>query len=48
VASKGEAAVREALHKLQQMTATPQQGLKVTLPLLYERLSHDYANDGDF
>jgi len=48
VASKGEAAVREALHKLQQMTATPRQGPKATFPLLYERLSHDYATETDF
>lgn len=48
VASRGDSAVREALQKLQQMTATPQQGPKATFPLLYERLSHDYATDVDF
>ena len=48
VASMGETAVREALQKLQQVTAIPQQGPKATFPLLYDRLSHDYVTDIDF
>ncbi|SIN86591.1 TniQ protein [Octadecabacter temperatus] len=48
VARKGESAIRKSLQKLQQRTATPQQGPKATFPLLYERLAHDYATDPDF
>ncbi|WP_412506110.1 TniQ family protein [Roseovarius sp. SYSU LYC5161] len=48
VAQEGEDAVRLALSRLQKLVDTPQDGPKKIYPALYDRLSHDYADDPDY
>jgi hypothetical protein len=47
IASEGGEAILVALRKLNQL-AEPRQGPKSVFPLLYDRFSHDYAEDPDF
>jgi hypothetical protein len=47
VASEGRAAIFAALLNLNQL-AEPRQGPKAVFPILYDRISHDYADDPDF
>lgn len=48
VAQGGEEAVRRALAQLQKLVDTPQDGPKKIYPALYDRLSHDYADNPDY
>ncbi|MCL1629694.1 hypothetical protein M3N55_13230 [Roseibaca sp. V10] len=48
VAQGGEDAVRRALIRLQELVDTLQDGPKKTYPALYDRLSHDYAENPDY
>ena len=48
VAQGGEEAVRHALGRLQNLVETPQDGPKKIFPALYDRLSHDYADNPDY
>lgn len=48
VAQGGEEAIHRALLRLQNQVETPQDGPKKIYPALYDRLSHDYADDPDY
>jgi hypothetical protein len=48
VAERGEEAIRSALVRLQNLIETPQDGPKKIFPTLYDRLSHDYADNPDY
>jgi hypothetical protein len=48
VAKGGEEAIHRALRRLQNLVETPQDGPKKIYPALYDRLSHDYADDPDY
>ncbi len=48
VAQGGEEAIHRALLRLQNLVETPQDGPKKIYPALYDRLSHDYADDPDY
>lgn len=48
VAKGGEGAIRRALTRLQGLVETPQDGPKKIYPALYDRLSHDYADNPDY
>ena len=48
VARGGEEAIRRALSRLQGLIETPRDGPKKIFPALYDRLSHDYADNSDY
>ncbi|WP_322889938.1 MULTISPECIES: TniQ family protein [unclassified Yoonia] len=48
IAQGGEAEVRNALFRLQELIETPQDGPKKIFPALYDRLSHDYFDNPDY
>jgi len=48
IAQRGEDAIRHLLSDLQKLVETPQDGPKKIFPALYDRLSHDYADNPDY
>lgn len=48
VARHGADAIRQSLHRLQNLPGGPQDGPKKIFPYLYDRLSHDYQDDPSF
>ncbi len=48
IAQGGEDAIRHLLGDLQKLVETPQDGPRKIFPALYDRLSHDYADNPDY